>query len=375
MHHLSIPLRPDAPGSTLTLDVFSYGPEEPQGRCVYVQAGLHANEVPGMLVLLHLRERLAALEEAGRLRGNVVVVPCANPIGLRQISLGLHHGRFDVASGQNFNRNFCAFQHEVLNRLASAADLDEAALARTVKAAIKDALGSLEPATPLEALRVELMKAAANADIVLDLHCDREACLHVYANAHHLDQATGLAAHLGAPLVLHALEQGGASFDDNIVCEWQNVYARLGRAVETVPVFAATVELRGRTDVGHELAAADADHLIAWFIEQRIVERDADRPDFERHVEVFARPLNGVETLRAPIAGVLVYHARIGAWVKKNQLIAEILDPTNGASAKLCSTTDGFFFARDHERYVSAGHSVSYVAGANALKKTALLSV
>lgn len=375
MQHLSIPLGRDAPGSTLTLDMFSYGPSKPQGHSVYLQAGLHANEVPGMLVLLHLRERLAALEEAGRLRGNVVAVPCANPIGLRQISLGLHHGRFDLASGQNFNRNFCSFEHEVLNRLVATADIDEAALVRTIKRAIQDTLDSVEPATQLEALRVELMKAATSADIVLDLHCDREACMHVYANEHQLERATDLAAHLGAPLVLHALEQGGASFDDNIVCEWQHVYARLGRPVETVPVFAATVELRGRTDVDHGLAASDADHLIEWLIKEGIVASESNRADFEPPVEVAARPLGGVETLRAPIAGILVYHASIGSWVKRNQLIAEIIDPSNGASAKLHSTTDGLFFARDHERYVSVGHSVSYVAGAHALKKSALLSV
>jgi predicted deacylase len=69
-------------------------------------ASLHADELPGMLVIQHLRQHLQQAEAAGQLRGQVVLVPMANPIGLDQTWLQLQMGRFEMASGQNFNRHY-----------------------------------------------------------------------------------------------------------------------------------------------------------------------------------------------------------------------------------------------------------------------------
>ena len=76
---------------------FHYGPAG-SGRKVYIQASLHADELPGMLVAHHLRQKLLALEAQGALLGEVVVVPVANPIGLAQTLLRAPHGRFDLAT-------------------------------------------------------------------------------------------------------------------------------------------------------------------------------------------------------------------------------------------------------------------------------------
>ncbi|MDD7960705.1 succinylglutamate desuccinylase/aspartoacylase family protein, partial [Klebsiella pneumoniae] len=68
----------------------------------YIQASLHADELPGMLTATLLLRRLAALEEAGQLRGEIVVVPVANPIGLAQQVMGDNLGRFELGSMKNF---------------------------------------------------------------------------------------------------------------------------------------------------------------------------------------------------------------------------------------------------------------------------------
>jgi predicted deacylase len=78
------------------------------GKKVYIQAALHADEVPGMLVSQFLRSELLALEAAGKLRGEIVLVPAANPIGLAQAIIGAPFGRFDLSTGTNFNR---AYKH------------------------------------------------------------------------------------------------------------------------------------------------------------------------------------------------------------------------------------------------------------------------
>ena len=47
-----------------------------------------------------------------------------------------------------------------------------------------------------------LLKLAAGAQVVVDLHCDKDACLYVYAHVELWPSARDLAARLGAAAVL-----------------------------------------------------------------------------------------------------------------------------------------------------------------------------
>ena len=80
MHIRQQPLISPAVGTARQITSFHYGPGG--GRKAYVQSSVHADELPAMLVAWALRRRLAAFEAAGRIRGEIVVVPVANPIGL-----------------------------------------------------------------------------------------------------------------------------------------------------------------------------------------------------------------------------------------------------------------------------------------------------
>lgn len=73
---------------------------------VHLQAGVHADEIAGMLVLHRLMQRLQVAEDQGRLKGHVTVVPQANPLGIGQFRQGRILGRFHDATGHNFNRLF-----------------------------------------------------------------------------------------------------------------------------------------------------------------------------------------------------------------------------------------------------------------------------
>ena len=88
-------------------------------RRAYLQASLHADEVPAMLVAQHLRRRLSELEAQGRLRGEIVLAPACNPLGLAQSVL--RHGTWAASisiTGENFNRHYpaseeCSPSHDV----------------------------------------------------------------------------------------------------------------------------------------------------------------------------------------------------------------------------------------------------------------------
>jgi predicted deacylase len=246
-----------------------YGPATPTrpghpARRALLQCSLHADEIPPMLVGWHLRRQLQALEEAGQLRGEVVLLPAANPLGLAQQVWGRLQGRFELASGQNFNRHYPQLAAGAARRFTAAGGLlgeDPMANLRALRAALREELaaqaGGAAAAGVLQGLRYTLMRLALDADVVLDLHCDNEAVLHLYATPEHEASALALGRCLGAPLALLAAESGDAPYDEAQSGIWPQLRALLGDSRGLVPLacFAATVELRGETDVDHTLAA------------------------------------------------------------------------------------------------------------------------
>src|SRR5262249_25655826 len=116
-----IPLLPASPGGGRQLTVHRYGKRGARPKA-YLHASLHADEIPAMLVLHHLIRLLDDADRAGRIKGEIVVVPMANPIGAAQVVNATLVGRYDAAGGGNFNRNwpdlFAGLPERVRGRLA-----------------------------------------------------------------------------------------------------------------------------------------------------------------------------------------------------------------------------------------------------------------
>ena len=87
-------------GSQKTLTSFRYGTPGARPK-VYIQASLHAEELPGMLAAYHLMPLLQAAETAGTLVGEVIVVPVANPMGLAQRVDHKSMGRVDLDTSES----------------------------------------------------------------------------------------------------------------------------------------------------------------------------------------------------------------------------------------------------------------------------------
>jgi predicted deacylase len=87
-----------------------------------------------------------------------------------------------------------------------------------------------------------------------------------------------------------------------------------------------------------------------------------------------ATPLEGVEPVYAPHAGILIYTRELGARVAAGDALADLIDPVGGATTVLRATVDGVFFARSAHRHVIRGMNVGKVAGAKAYRAGDLLS-
>jgi predicted deacylase len=362
-----------AAGTSQQLLIHRFGPAGApaagQAPKAYVQASLHADETPGLLVAHHLLRLLDDAEARGDVTGEIVLVPYANPIGLAQFFDGALIGRYDFAlAGGNFNRNWPDLAALAGDRLEGKLSDDAAGNVAAIRAALRDALAQLEPKTALAALRVALAREACDADLVLDLHCDDIALPHLFLIPQHWPEAQDLAAELGVEAVLLAEDSGGASFDEAFSTPWLHLARRFPDAPIPPVCVTATVELRGWMDIEDAQAEADARALYRVLQRRGLLAGDPGglpRPKCE------ATELTATDSVKAPAAGIVVYKVRPGDRVTKGQPLCDLVDPaaTDPAQARttLAASTDGLILSIRSHRYVTPGMAVAKIVGTEPL--------
>lgn len=266
---------------------------------VYIQAALHAGELPGTALLHFLCERLATAAGAGAVLGDITVVPHANPIGAAQLHFGAMQGRFDLGSRSNFNRDFPLIALGERETLLADADAWSAT----------------------DRLKRHLMAMALEADLVLDLHCDDEALQYAYIDDAFWPEASDLAAALGMDAVF--LSDGESSaFEEAVGHAWKHETA--GERKTRLPGrLAVTVELRGTRDVCADMARTDAEGMWRFLVGRGIVRDDSLGP-----LDAFsgpATPLDNIEMIRTPEAGAVLFHRDIGERVAAGDLLVTVI--------------------------------------------------
>lgn len=364
MQRIDHPLLSNSLGSHRSLSSFHYGTPG-QGPKIYIQASLHAEELPGMLVAHHLRAHLDAAEAAGTIVGEVVLVPVANPIGLAQRVDHKPMGRFELDSSENFNRHYPDLAQAVFPTVKDALGADPVANVATVRRAMAQYLRQWQPATELQSLRRTLLTLAHDADYVIDLHCDCEGVMHFYTEESCWPQLAPLAHLLQARAILLARNSGGGPFDECLSGAWWQLAEALKAAGRTAPLpqgcCSTTVELRGEADVSHRWAHDDAAAVLAFLQHCGAM---AGGPTSIPAALCAATPLAGSETLNTPVPGVVVYAAEVGQTLKVGDLVAEVIDPIANTSHRVVAGVAGVLYARVRDRYAVSGAEIGKVAGA-----------
>lgn len=353
------------------LTTYEFGSGE-SGRSVYIQAGLHADEIPGLLVALMLRERLRRLDESGAIKSRIVVLSAANPVGLSQWVMGTPIGRFELGSGRNFNRGYSMLHDPIAAAIKGKLTNDIDANRELIRAAWRDALFANKPGNALEALQQKLMLFAHNADVVLDLHCSREASVHLYTCGAVWKQVEPLARYIGAAASLLGYDSGGGSYDEMLTYTWFRLNETFGRDFP-IPLgaVAVTVEHRGQRDVSDQLAQQDAEAIVNYLTYEGFIEGDAPAlPDLPHP----ATPIEGSEQFRAPAAGILVHRAAVGERVRSGQPLFDIVDLVSGERTTVENHTEGVLYMRRDVRLVSYGDPLGRVSGSTPQRTGQLLS-
>jgi len=374
MQRMDHPLLSPSLGSLKSLSSFHFG-QPGSGPKIYIQASLHAEELPGMLVAHHLRSALEAAEAQGLLRGEVVLVPASNPIGLAQRLDHKPMGRFELDTSENFNRHYPDLASAAASEVMSSLSDDAQANVRLVRQAMRNYLQAWAPETELQSLRRRLLLLSHDADYVLDLHCDCEAVLHFYTEEPCWPQLAPLAHFLGSRAILLARNSGNRPFDECLSSAWWQLADKLQAVGFNAPLpqgcCSTTIELRGELDVNHNLANQDAQAIVHWL--QHIGVWACDQAPEVPAALCEATPLAGSETLHATSPGVVVFAAEPGQTLKQGDLVAEVINPIESSVAHVLAGVDGVFYARIRDRYITTGGELGKIAGAQAFRTGALL--
>ena len=354
-----IALKSSSPGTQRFLKVHRFNAAKP-GPKVYMQAALHADEWPGLLTLQHLITELIDLDKRDLLRGEIVIVPYANPIGMDQRLNGVVLGRHSFSAEGNFNRHWPDFSAVT----KAVRDQDPQSSVEQYRQALRKAVAQLPTQTPLAELKATLLALSIDADIVLDLHCDSQALVHIYANYRQRQDSQLLAQCMRSPIVLLEDEPGGSPFDAAHILPWIAIES------ESSPgsCFTATVELRGFADVDDQLAKADAQGLVN-FLSAKDVIQAAGSEMIE--IRVLTTDLEAVDSVRATATGIVCWAKELGDWVEKGELIAEVVDlladsPAAGRTA-IYSRTRGMLFTTNIGKLVCEGDNIGKIAGTEVL--------
>ncbi|RWP69421.1 succinylglutamate desuccinylase/aspartoacylase family protein [Mesorhizobium sp.] len=327
----------DSEGHSYEFPVFRFQGTDKAAPSAYLQAALHAGELPGVVAIDALMPMLEKAEAEGRIKGSITVVPQANPIGRAQYHFGEHQGRFHLGTRTNFNRGF---------PLLAAPDVE------------------LLPDTTLgtadQRLKTRLLQLSIGHDIVLDLHCDDEGLAYLYVHASLWPAMADCAAAMGVDAVILWDEDTDGTFEGASITPYLNLPAEVARFDRRV---ATTVEYRGILDVDGALAGADAEGLYRLLVARGVVQDQAlSTPG---SFTGLVAPLENIDMMPAPRAGAVLYKVKPGDRVAEGALLATIVHAPGeaGGRTQLFAPQAGIILTRRSRRIIRAGEGLLKLVG------------
>ncbi|MFY0665979.1 MAG: succinylglutamate desuccinylase/aspartoacylase family protein [Natronospirillum sp.] len=359
-----VPLPAPAPGHERFLTVHEFGTGE---HFAYIQAGLHADEWPGLLVVQHLLEKLAVLEAAGNIRQAIRVVPYANPVGMNQRIFGTVPGRFDMVTGQNFNRGMAVSAKALVERVTPNLTDDVAYNDRVVRTELRALVAEKTAEYEIQTLHKALLNESIDATVMLDLHCDLGAIPYLFYGKHQVEQGQALATCLGFPLSVEEDVRGTVAFDGTHTQPWVVLEDAVGARFDR-PCFAATLELRGSHDVNDALAQRDAEGILAFLEHQGFVADSGARAQpMEGEAERF--DVEQVQLVASPENGILVHLKHLGTRLAQGEHFADIVlvDRDQPERVAVRAPVSGLLFNLSHTYLAHVGATIAMIAADEAV--------
>ena len=368
----TLPLKSFTPGMKRELTIWTFTPKNLTSYPkIYIQAGLHADEIPPMLMINHLKDKLIEAENNNELLAQFILIPQANPIGGSQFFNFEHLGRFESGSMENFNRHFFDFFDHIKAEVKKSLTNNMNENKKIIQRIMNQTLMEIKALTELEDLRLQLLKLSYDADIVLDCHCDFDGLLHLYTGTPIFESIKPLAQFLNSSAQLISPESGGNPFDEAVTKTWWQLQNEFPEFPIPFGTIGATIEYRGKSDVSDDLARDDAENLFQYFIFSNLIQGNKKTPP---SILRNATPLDATQFIKVRNGGILIFKKAIGDWIKQGETIAEILDPVTSERSSVVSEVDGQFLTKSNQRWCYSGMYIGKIVGDKSYRTGALLS-
>lgn len=289
---------------------------------VYMQASMHASELQGNTVMIELLEYFRQYQP----KGNVYLIPQCNPIG-KDVFIGAgHQGRFDSATGDNWNRyyNYSKIDYKAFaeQHKTSSIVVYKKAFEELLQQKIAEELSNEWELSRARRLNLLVQQEAQKADFVLDLHTDTDAITYIYT----AEFAKETAEKFGYKhtLVIDNDKAVGA-LDEAIFCPWWHLsqaFKELGRD-EQVLKEGYTLELGSEEYINFDDAKMQTQGVLNYLKSKNIV----DSP-FEidlLHKEVIHTDIANYKHINAVEGGLYEWFVKAGDSFNAGQVIGQYI--------------------------------------------------
>lgn len=326
-----------ASGDQSSCQVFSINGQK-KGPKVHIQANVHGAEVQGNLVLVELLNFFQDYP----LKGQMTLIPMANPLSLNNHQGGHTQGRFDGQSGENWNRQYIdvikTCPHEGPGSLVDFVKNHRHLKSLALKEAFKDwLLQALENYQHnltsrhiplLKIMPLFLQQMASKADIVLDLHTGPVACDYLYA-CHSMKER---ALKMSFPHTLLIPDEFAGAMDEACFMPWAHLEreCQLQGLLFKSDFDAFTVELGSEENIHQDLGKIQAARLLHYLAFKDCLDHEHAQKFMPlekiKPTKQYSTTLSHYKRYFAPSGGLVQYLVKPGQAFEKGETLAQVLN-------------------------------------------------
>ncbi|XQW84585.1 succinylglutamate desuccinylase/aspartoacylase family protein [Thalassotalea piscium] len=318
-----------ASGAALTVPVYRIKGQD-NAPSVYIQANMHGAEVQGNAVIFQLLELLKTIN----IKGDITLVPYANPVACNHKNGEYTLGRFDPITGVNWNRMY-HFDPEIIKPFVrESIGKDDATIETNFKelmiSTIEEKLDhNAFGLTTGQRIAYQLQRLAHQADFVLDLHTGPISSKHLYCP----EYAKESAQYFDIPHILLIPNQFDGALDEATFCPWwhlQEAFNELGIkfsiSSKALNKESFTVELGSQEQIDLDVAHEDAKSILCYLAYKGVI----DAPQYQpKKMTRYACYLQDYKAFYSPMGGMVDYLAEFGKPLTAGEPLARILRMDN----------------------------------------------
>jgi predicted deacylase len=296
-----------------------------------MQASMHASELQGNTVMIQLMEYFRLHQPLG----NVYLMPQCNPIGMDNFQGAGHQGRFDSATGDNWNRYYynpeIDYKSFVNKHINSTTTEYKSAFEELLQAKITTELSNELYLSRARKLNLVVQKEAQKADYVLDLHTDTDAITYLYTAS----SAKKSAELFGYKHTLVIPNECSGALDEAIFVPWwrlQQEFAKQGRE-EVILKEGFTLELGSEEDINFDDSIAQTQGVLNYLKAKGII--DSIFSTNRLHTIVIHHDISNYKQIRAIEGGMYEWLVNAGDSFKADDIIGQYIQTSTMTKKEL----------------------------------------